>query len=157
MPRNPQLMPTDTPLVETDRRMNFDWVQFWSVQQEQLASSALIVVDKSEGSVNEAAIGATSLNVGTTTALYRISVIARITRAATSSSSLGVTIRWTTGGVALNKTWTALTGNTTTTYLAESVPVRIDSTTSLTYETAYSSTGATAMQYSLEVAAERLA
>ncbi len=157
MPRNPQLMPTDTPLVETTRLMNFDWVQFWSVQQDQLASSALVVVDKDAGSVNEAAIGATPLNVGTTTALYRISVIARITRAGTVSSSLQPTIRWTTGGVALSKTWTALTGNTTTTYLAETFPVRIDSTTSLTYETAYASVGATAMQYALEVSAERLA
>lgn len=156
MPRNPQLMPTDTPLVEPDRLMNFEWVQFWAKQQETLASSAQTVVDTAV-STQEAAIGATPINVGTTTALYRISVIARITRPGTVSSSLAPTIRWTTGGVALSKTWTALTGNTTTTYLAETFPIRIDSTTALTYETAYASVGATTMQYSLEVAAERLA
>ena len=50
-----------------------------------------------------------------------------------------------------------MTGNTTATYLAESVPVRIDPNTSLTYATTYASVGATTMQYSLEVAVERVA
>jgi len=65
-------------------------------------------------------------------------------------------VQWTVGGVACTKTYTALTGNTTSTVLAETLPVRIDANTSLTYSTTYASVGATVMQYGLEVIAERV-
>lgn len=155
MALNPPPMPTETALVETDRTMNWFWVQFFVSQQQQIQDAAAIVVDQQVPGT--AAIGATALDVGTSSALYRVNLYARITRAASVSSSLTPTFRWTEGGVALSKTYTALTGNTTSTYVVDSFPVRIDATTSLTYETAYASVGAPTMTYSLEIAVERLA
>lgn len=150
-------MPTDTPLVEEDRMMAWPWVQF-NVSQQQQLQQASQTVDTVPGTVTQTtAIGATPLNVGTSGAAYRVNLITRITRAATVSSSLTPTFRWTTGGVALSRTYPALTGNTTSTYLVDVFPARIDPTTSFTYETAYASVGGTSMQYSLEIIVERLA
>ncbi len=155
MPLNPPPMPTETPLVETDRTMNWFWVQFFVSQQQLIQDSATVVVETALTS-QDAAIAATSLNVGTSGGLYRVNVYARITRAATTNSSLTPTFRWTEGGVALSRSMTAMTGNTTTTLGLDVFPMRIDGNTSVTYETAYASSGATAMQYSLEMAVERL-
>lgn len=156
MPRNPPPMPTETPLVETDRTMNWFWVQFFVNQQQLLQQSATVVVDTSV-SDQSAAIGATSIDIGSNAGLYRVNLVARITRAASVSSSLTPTFRWTMGGVALSRTYTALTGNTTSTYLVDVFPARLDASTALTYETAYASVGGTTMTYSLEISCERLA
>lgn len=148
-------MPTDTPLVEEDRTMSWFWVQFFVSQQQQIQDAAAIIIDTQVAGT--AAIAATALNVGTSSGLYRMSLYARITRAATTNSSLTPTFRWTEGGVALSKTYTAVTGNTTATYLVDTFPFRIDASSPVTYETAYASTGATSMTYSLEMSVERLA
>jgi hypothetical protein len=50
----------------------------------------------------------------------------------------------------------AMTSNTTTTVQSDTVLVAIDASTPLTYSTAYSSTGATAMAYSLWLVAEQV-
>lgn len=150
-------MPLDTPLVNKDGTIEFTvWVPFFVARDQQLTQAAKTIVDEQLIS-QDAAIGATSLGVGSTASLYRVNLYARITRAATVSSSLQPTFRWTEGGIALSRTYAAVTGNTTTTYLVDVFPVRIDANTALTYETAYASVGATTMQYSLEVAVERLA
>lgn len=157
MPLNPLPMPLETPLVNPDRTIEFNaWVQYFAQREQQLSEAARRVVDVALTS-QATAIGATALDIGTSAALYRVSVIARITQVATTNSSLTPTFRWTTGGVAVSRTYTALTGNTTSTYLVDTFPVRVDSATSLTYETAYSTSGAQAMQYSLEMAVERIA
>lgn len=156
MPLNPLPIPLDTPLVNEDRTIEFSlWVPFFVARDQQLAASSQLLVDK-QLAAQSASIGATPLNIGTSAGLYRVSVVTRITVAASVSSSLTPTIRWTTGGVALSRTYTALTGNTTTTNLVDTFPIRIDSNTAVTYETAYVSAG-TPMQYALEVAVERLA
>lgn len=149
-------LPSDTPLVETNRQMNWFWVQYFTSRDARIESSADTVIDTLVTG-QAASIGATALSVGTTAGLFRVSVLANITRAATTSSSLAVTVAWTAGGVALSKTYTAITGNTTATYLAETLPVRIDASTSLTYATTYASVGATTMQYQLELCVERVA
>lgn len=156
MALNPPPMPTETPLVETDRTMNWFWTQFFVARDQLIQAAATTLVDEVVVS-QAAAIGATPLDIGTNAALYRVNLYTRITQPATVSSSLTPTFRWTEGGVSLSKTYTALTGNTTTTYLVDVFPVRVDATTSLTYETAYASVGATPMQYSMEIAVERLA
>ena len=152
----PPPLPVETPLVETNRQMNWFWVQYFTARDQRIEASADTVVD-ARLSAQAASIGATPLSIGTSAGLFRVSVMANITRAATVSSSLAVTIAWTQDGVAKSKAYPAITGNTTATYLAESAPVRIDPNTSLTYATTYASVGATTMQYSLEVAVERVA
>jgi hypothetical protein len=79
--------------------------------------------------------------------LYRITYYARITRPASSSSSLTPSFNWTDGGVACSITESALTGNLTTTTGARVVPMQIDAATSPTYTLTYASTGGTTMQF----------
>ena len=111
-----------------------------------------------------AAIAATSLTISTPTGLttklskglYRVSTYVRITQAASTSSSLTVTLGWTDGTVACTSSGSAVTGNTTATTGSQSVMIRSDADGSVTYATAYSSSGATAMQYRLDVVLEQV-
>ena len=132
---------------------------------EWVTSSVLTRLDSaparaSTASVTEraASIGTTSLNSGSLSAgLYQVSWFARITQAATVSSSLTVTISFTQGGVSLTLSGVALTGNTTTTVQAESPHlIRIDGATPVSYSTTYVSVGATAMKYRLDVVLTRV-
>ncbi len=158
MSLNPLPLPSDTPLVQPDSRgnllINFLWLQAFTTRDQQLAQTTQTITDTTVAGT--AAIGATALDIGSNGGLWRVNVIARITQAATTSSSLTPTFRWTTSGVALARTMTAITGNTTSTYSLDVFPVRLDANTALTYETAYASVGATSMTYSLEMAVERL-
>lgn len=104
-----------------------------------------------------AAIGTTSIPTGALGAgLYRVSWYVRITRAATVSSSLTVSLGWTEGTVPLTLNGAALTGNTTGTVQSGSALLRIDSSTPITYSTAYASSGATAMEYRIDVVLEQI-
>lgn len=156
MPLNQPPLPADTPLVEKDRRMNWFWVQYFTTRDQTIQAASSVVLDETL-SAQSASIAATPLNVGNSAAFYRVTSYARITRAATTSSSFQLTIQWTEGGQALSKVYTALTANTVTTLQAETLPIRIDANTSLTYAVTYASVGATSMQYSVELVVERLA
>jgi hypothetical protein len=111
-----------------------------------------------------AAIAATKVTISTPTGLttnlskglYRVLTYARITQAASTSSSLTVTLGWEDGTVACTSSGSALTGNTTATTGSLDVMIRSDADTSVTYETAYSSSGSTAMQYRLDVVLEQV-
>lgn len=105
----------------------------------------------------EAALTTTALDVlDGDTALVRVSWVLRISRAATSSSSAQVTIGWTDGGQAMTSVAAAVTGNTLTSGQQGSLLVRRDTRTDVTVALAYSSTGATTMQYDLDVITEAL-
>ena len=93
-----------------------------------------------------------------TTGTYRISVYARITTAAVTSSSLSVTISWTDGGIACSKTFAAaMTGNTTATTGEPFVLiVDIDANAAISYATTYASNGAGEMAYKLTIIVEKL-
>lgn len=102
-----------------------------------------------------AAIAATSIPIsGLTSGVYRLSYIARITRAASTSSSLTVTLQWTHGGVSISQAGAAITGNTTATQQNAHLLIYADQGTPIRYSTAYASVGATSMQYALIVIAE---
>ena len=88
---------------------------------------------------------------------YRVSWYLRVTTAASSSSSVAVTVSWTDGGVACSFTGASVTGNTTaTTQPDTSLFLQVDEGTAITYTTAYSSTGATSMAYQLSIMVEVL-
>ena len=87
--------------------------------------------------------------------VFRVSWFLRITQAATTSSSVAVTVAF-TDGVSLTVSGAAVTGNTTSTFQQQSVVVRCDANSSLSYSTTYSSVGATPMQYALSVVVERV-
>lgn len=88
--------------------------------------------------------------------LYRVTIYARITRPATTSSSLTTAIGWTEGAVVLSSTGAALVGNTTGTFEARSITIRIDQASPITYSTTYASVGGTSMQYALDVVVEEV-
>jgi hypothetical protein len=87
--------------------------------------------------------------------VYRLSAAARVTTAATTSSSLLVTFGW-TQAVACTAASAAVTGNTTATTVSFAVIVRADEASNLQYATTYASSGGTAMVYRLDVAVEQL-
>ena len=87
--------------------------------------------------------------------VFRVSWFLRITQAATTSSSVAVSVGF-TDGVALTISGSAVTGNTTTTIQQQTILVRCDANSALTYSTTYSSVGATSMQYAVSVVVERV-
>lgn len=88
--------------------------------------------------------------------LYRLTQYVRVTRAATTSSSIQVTVLWTDNGVAMSSAGVAQIGNTTSTFESRTVTVRIDAMTTLRYSTTYASVGGTTMLYSVDILAEAL-
>lgn len=101
-----------------------------------------------------ASLAATTLVPVPATGLYRVTYYARISRAATVSSSLTVTIRWTDGSVALTLPGAALIANTTTTFQTVSVVLQADQGAAIEIETTYATSGATTMQYALSARVE---
>ena len=103
-----------------------------------------------------ASIGATTISVlSLPQGVYRLSAAARVTTAATTSSSLLVTFGW-TQAVACTAASAAVTGNTTATTVSFAVVVRADEASNLQYATTYASSGGTAMVYRLDVSVEQL-
>jgi hypothetical protein len=103
-----------------------------------------------------ASIAATTISIlSVTGGVYRLSGAARVTTAASTSSSLVLTFGW-TQAVACTAASTAVTGNTTATTASFSVIVRADAATNLQYATTYASSGGTAMVYRLDVVVEQL-
>jgi len=100
-----------------------------------------------------AAITATNLYTATV-GLYRVCYDVQVTRAATTSSSVGVTIGWNNGS-AQTKSSTAVATNVLN---AEDGNCYVMNSTAanITYATTYSSSGGTSMQYALRVTAEQL-
>lgn len=105
-----------------------------------------------------ASIGATAIPVlpAITTGYYRVSYSARITTAASTSSSLTVTVGWTENSIALSQAGSAMTGNATTTQQNGTLVVLADNASPITYLTTYASSGGTAMQYRLTMIIEAI-
>mgnify|MGYP006264961413 CR=1 FL=1 len=149
--------PAQDPIARKgDGLLSLPWLNWFTtlqqdVQQAPYQLTSVTVTGQS------AAIGATALPLGAlASGLYRVSYLARITTPATTSSSLTVTLGFTNGGVTCTLAGAAMTSNTTTTVQSQTVLLQIDASTPLTYSTAYSSTGAQAMVYSLWVTAEEV-
>lgn len=108
-----------------------------------------------------AAIGSTTLYAvpASGAGLYKITYYAKVTRAATTSSTLGaLTVGWTDvdDSVVQSNASATNTGNTTTSFLSSSFVVNAKASTNITYQTAYATSGATSMLYSLHVKVEAL-
>ena len=109
-----------------------------------------------------AAISTTTIDTGTLDpGVYRVSYSARISRAASTSSSLTVTLSWRDGDVAQSQSGASMTGNSTTTQQNGTFFVHNGTNASsandvIKYATAYASSGGTTMQYSLFVLVEQI-
>lgn len=104
-----------------------------------------------------ASIAATDMSGGTLSAgLYTLSYYARITRAATTNSSLTVTLDWQDEGTAPTYSGAAMAGNTTTTVQSGTLLIDVDGSSPVRYSTTYASTGATSMQYKLRIVLQKV-
>lgn len=132
------------------------WIQYFTDQGDEVSASAqrFSSVDLTG---QAASIGATSMpNIIDSAGQYRITYYTRITQAASTSSSLTVSLSWTDGGVSLSLSGSAITGNTTTTVQSGTLMVHADAATPISYATTYVSVGGTPMQYSLYLTLERV-
>lgn len=131
-----------------------DWYQWFLALWNRVNRSAERLTTK-RLTGQEASIGATSLPLGSLSpGMYRVTWRFRVTRAATTNSSLLFTLGWTDANVVMSRSSTAKTGNTTATEDNDTWVIRIDQASAVTYATTYASTGATPMQYELEIAVE---
>ena len=157
-------IPLDEPIaeVEYDKRTTLKgyltnaWTSFLT---EMLDALDLAPGRIGSASLTEqgASIGATDLTDGTAGAgVYRLTYYARISRAATTSSTLTVTLAWTDGGVSQSASGSAMTGNTTATHQSGTYLLYSDGASPITYATTYGSVGGTSMQYRLNVTLERV-
>lgn len=88
---------------------------------------------------------------GLTEGLYALNLWSRVEVPDGASSSLQVTITYTSGGVVQTFVGTLVNGNTTTSKSQQIVPLWIDGGTAVTYEVAYASGTPNAMEYQLVI------
>ena len=142
--------------LEGNRLMSRPWVAWLSDMVDRLDASPARVANVSL-TAKTASIGATAFDRTSKDAgMYRIGYFARITTAATTSSSLTVTMRGTNGGVAVSFAGSAMTANSTATVQSGNFYLQADAATDIKYATTYASSGGTAMVYSLWVTLERV-
>ena len=155
MPTYLEPLPNDAPVVEQESlRITPVWYRYLSValvgrvQASAYVAKAVTLVNQS------AAIGLTALLAQGSFGVYRVSWVVRVTQAATTSSSLAVTVANTDGGVNVQQVGPALGGNTITSVQSGSFLVRADAATAISYAVAYTSVGATPMLYTISVVIE---
>lgn len=129
----------------------------WFLRQQQRAQDSPEHLGAVSLSAQSADIAATPIPMPDLTAgRYRVSVYTRVTRAATTSSELLLTIGWIDGTVVMTSAGATLTGNVTTTFEQRTLFLAVDANASITYTAEYTSVGATAMQFKLEIAVEAM-
>ena len=160
LPPIPQTSIVGTTLDPVTNRQRFtgfiesDWYQWFLALVTRTDKTSERVL-RTRVQTQAASIAPTSLALGTLApGLYRVTWRFRVTRAATTSSSLLVTLGWTESGLSLTRSSPAKTGNTTTTEDTDSWLIRVDQATAVTYATTYASVGATTMQYEVELVVE---
>ena len=130
----------------------------WLLEQQQRSQDSPERVATVSLTAQSASIGVTAIPSATLTAgTYRVSTFFRVTTAATTgaaTSSLLVTITFTSGGITCTFSGTARTGNTTATVDSNVFYLLIDGSTPISYSTTYASNTAGQMQYLLEIALE---
>ncbi len=148
--------PLQDKVIRTDGLLTDIWLRWFGRLPATLGAIPSIVntvtLATQGASVSATDFSGTRLLVGT----YRATYHAQITQAATTSSSLTVTIGWTDGAVAQSISGAPIIGNTTATGQSGGALIHVDAATAVNYSTSYSSTGATAMQYSLNLLLERI-
>ncbi len=88
---------------------------------------------------------------------YRVSSLARITTAASTSSAIQVDISWTYGGLPQGHEGVVWTSNDPALPISENFLILIDADTQIRYDIGYTSVGATALVYAADIVLEKLA
>lgn len=136
--------------------INFQWLKWLNGVVEEVEKKPTrrgkVVLNGQVASLPTTVIPIPQVDAG----LWRVTYRFRITTPGGVSSSLTFALSWTDGGVAQTFTGAAEAGNLTTTKQADTVPLRTDPNTPITFATTYASAGAP-MAYSLDVVAEQVA
>lgn len=150
MPLNALLV--QTPVTGRDGRISEPWRVYFRDQDAAVGTTTVTTVPPVQLVDQTASIGTTAIPTPALPAgLYQVNTFAHVTTAAGVSSSLQVTISFTQNGIALTRTGTAQTGNTTATIDINSWVIQIDENTPISYSTTYASNAAAAMKYLLTV------
>lgn len=128
------------------------WVDYFTALGTSQEASPIRIAQVGV-TAQSASIAATDMSNGNLSGgFYAVSFYARITQAATTSSSLEVIVDWTEGGLAQSHTFAAITGNTVTSLLSDGLPlILVDPLSPIRYSTTYASVGGTVMQYELYI------
>ncbi len=133
-------------------------MRYWLLSVVDRVNAGPQIMATVSASTQGASISATSFPIlSVSPGLYRLSMSSRISRAATTSSSLTVTFGWTDDTVSCTTSSAAMTGNTTATVGSLTTLVRVDDGSTITYATSFASSGGTTMQYSLDLSCEQIA
>jgi hypothetical protein len=151
-----QKMPVREPMASPDSgTITRPWRLFLRERTDIVSQTPLRVGSANLAGQN-AGIGPTQVPGSFPPGLYRVSIYARRTTVATTSSSLGVTIRFLDGGQALVITTGVNTDNKVDAIVAGSGMVRIGANSPVTYEVEYASVAPGEMRYSLDVVVEQI-
>lgn len=168
---NPVPLPTGERLVLTRNRERYpkfeqqdpnegriakQWAEYFNSLADQVSASARrihsVTLTDQAGSIAATDVSDATLAAG----VYRLSYYVTLVTAATSSSSLTVTLDWTYRGQAKSVSGAAITNNSVAGAQSGTYLISLDGNSPARYATTYSSTGATAMVYDLVVVLERI-
>lgn len=153
---NPGGAPVDVPIIQDKTGMTRRWKDWFIAILIRILAAPYRLASVAINN-QSAAIVATALPTGDlVTGMYRISWYARLTQAATTSSSFTLTIGYTDSGVALTTSGAAIVSNLLNATQVGSVLVPADVATSLTYAVAYASVGGVVMKYKLNIFVEAI-
>jgi hypothetical protein len=115
-------------------------------------AAGISVKGQSNPTAQAASISATNLLASAPAGLYKVSYYLNITQAATTSSSITLTVTWTDGSGTLQTfTTPAIVKNTVGYFISDIFALESGAAQNIQFSTTYSSVGATPMQYSLRV------
>lgn len=139
--------------VERDGKLTRSFISFLLpfLARVNAAATALVSVALTAQS---AAIPTTALIPLPASGRYRVSVHARVTTAAGTSSSLIPTISYTSDGIACTQSGAALTSNDVTQPASWIFLVKADASTPISYATSYTSAGVPALVHDLDLIVE---
>ena len=124
----------------------------FTTTQAQPTNLATVTQGSQSASVSTTPFQTGSLSGG----LYRVNVFAHITTPGSISSSLIITISFTNDGLACSISTPALTTNTSTSVVSQSIPIEIDAGTPVSWSTTYASNSSGSMLYTVAVMLETL-
>ena len=137
--------------------LSFDWDNWFREWTGRLDDSPEVLLATQLEDNSGVAVATTSLALSTLSqGLYRVTTYARIAVADGVSSSLTVTLGWTTNAISCLFAGAAMTGDTTATVQSLTFLMSIDQATAITYATTYASNTAAKMKYDLFVTVEAM-
>lgn len=148
-------IPLGTEVVETDRTITLFFRQLWAQLITMVAK--LPTVANLEKTGQTAAIATATAYTVQSAGVYRIAVSLQKTIADGISSSLTVTVGWTSRGIAMTHAFAALTTDAAGANDTDLWQFSADANSDITYAIAYASNTPAKMTYNANVVVEQLA